>query len=89
MKNVPFEDVHDTLLGEVHGDDAVPGVENAYRTGSECDLLYNELWDAYDRLRVRLSVCNEDPDIETIINNLLSIQRTLCQYTYRYGQLLR
>ena len=83
------EMVYQTLIGEVSGPYRIPGVENAYATGSECDQLYNELCDAYDRLRERLGIADEDPDAEIIIGNLLSIQHTLCLKMFHYGQLLR
>lgn len=89
MKPYTFDDVYFTLLGEIHGTDAVPGVENAYENGSQCDLLYSELCDAYARLRLRLGVREEDTDVEVIIGNLLAIQRILCERIFRYGQQLR
>ena len=88
MKQYLAEDVYLTLCGEVHNAYAVPGVENAYADGSECDRLYNELCDAYDRLRRRLGITDEDEDIEIIIGNLMSIQSILCQKMYFYGQSL-
>ena len=88
MQQYPAEDVYLTLCGEIHDKYAVPGVENAYADGSECDRLYCELCDAYDRLRQRLGVVDEDGDVEIIIGNLLSIQAILCEKMYFYGQTL-
>ena len=82
------EMVYLTLIGEVSGTFRIPGVENAYAEGSECDRLYNELCDAYDRLRDRLGIRDEDPDVDVIIGNLLSIQHTLCLKMYHYGRTL-
>ena len=81
--------VYYTLLGEISQPFQVPGVENAYADGSECDRFYNEVCDAYERLRLRLGVRDEDPDVEIIIGNLLSIQHTLCLKMFHYGQTLR
>ena len=88
MKKYTIEDVYDTLCGEVHGEYAVPGVENAYATGGECDRLYEEMCQAYERLRDRLGVVDEDMDAEIMINNLLGIQRILCEKMFFYGQTL-
>ena len=88
MKKYNFEDVYLTVCGEVHGAYAVPGVENAYATGSPCDLLYEEMSQAYERLRDRLGVIDEDPDVEIIINNLMRIQQILCEKMFFYGQTL-
>jgi hypothetical protein len=88
MKKYTIEDVYDTLCGEVHGEYAVPGVENAYADGGECDRLYNEMSQAYERLRDRLGVVDEDMDAEIMINSLLGIQRILCEKMFLYGQTL-
>ena len=88
MKHYDFTDVYFTLCGEMHGEDAVAGVENAFATGSRCDLLYNEMCEAYERLRRRLEVTDEDPDIEIILGNLLTIQLILCEKMYDYGKIL-
>lgn len=79
------EDVYFTLIGEMSPPYALPGVENAYADGSECDELWNSVCDAYDRLRSRLHIADEDPDVETIIGSLLSIQHTLCIKMFQYG----
>ena len=89
MKIYTSEDVYLTLCGEVHGEYAVPGVENAYADGSTCDNLYREMGEAYERLRERLGAIDEDPDVEVIINNLLQIQTILCDRMFIYGRLLR
>ncbi len=81
MKNYEFEDIYYSLLVEMRTPHAVPG--------GECDRLYNEAMDAYERLCARLNKPGEDPDVEVVINNLLSIQRILCEKTFHYGRLLR
>lgn len=86
MKNYHFEDVYLTLCGEIHDQYAVPGVENAYYAGGECDRLYCEMSEAYARLQERLGIADEDPDAEIIINSLLRIQRILCEKMFFYGK---
>lgn len=87
MKDYNFEGVYYTLLGELVEPYALPGVENAYAPGGECNRLYTEIHNACQRLRDRLDAPDEDPDVERILSNFLSIQRILCEKMFRYGQL--
>lgn len=77
------EEVYFTLLGE--SCEPVPGVENAFADGSVCDRCYNEMLDAYARLRDRLGVQDEDADVEIIINTLRKITDELCHQMFFYG----
>lgn len=77
------ESVYDTLQGSLLT--PVPGVEDLFAAGKPCARWYREMLAAYGRLCDRLGVPDEDPDIETIINSLLSIQRELCGKMYEYG----
>ena len=84
-----FENVYDTLNGLVSGEYALPDIENAFADGSECDQLYAELSEAYERLRDRLGVVDEDADVEVIIGNMLAMQHILCEKMFHYGKLLQ
>ena len=77
------EEVYFTLLGEAC--EPVPGVENAFTDGTICDRCYNEMLDAYARLRDRLGVQDEDADVEIIINSLRKITDELCYRMFYYG----
>lgn len=88
MKEYSFDLVYDTLLGEIHDSDAVPGMENAYEDGCECDRLYNDMLEAYLRLCNRLGVQDDDIDADIIIGNLMRIQRILCEKMFYYGRTL-
>ena len=68
--------VYESLIGEL----IVPikDVPNAFEHGSYCETRYQQVLEAYERLRGRLGVADEDPDIEIIIDSLLEIQRKLC-----------
>ena len=68
--------VYESLIGELV--DPIKGVPNAFESGSDCEEQYREMLAAYERLRDRLGVVDEDADVEQIIDSLLSIQRTLC-----------
>ena len=83
MKYKLIEDIYDSLLGESNA--PIPGIENAFAVGKPCDQQYQELLEAYDRLRERLDIQNEDRDIEAIISAMLSIQKELCFKMYQYG----
>lgn len=75
--------VYDTLQGNLLI--PVPEVEDLFAAGKPCQRWYCDMLAAYMRLRDRLGVEDEDQDVETIINSLLSIQRELCGKMYEYG----
>lgn len=68
--------IYESLIGEL----IVPieGVPNAFEPGGYCETRYRQVLEAYERLRDRLGVTDEDPDVEIIIDSLLEIQRKLC-----------
>lgn len=68
--------VYESLIGELV--DPIENVPNAFEAGSYCEARYQEMLDAYERVRERLGVKDEDEDVEIIINSLLAIQRRLC-----------
>ena len=63
----------------------VEGVENAFYDGSGCEAAYEQMLEAYERLRQRLQVKNEDADVECIINALQTITKELCLRMFEYG----
>ena len=79
------EYVYHTLLGEAEEGFCVPGVENLFEEGSVCDCAYEQMLDAYARLRERLGIENEDADVEQIINALRTIERTVSMKMFEYG----
>lgn len=79
-----IDEVYYSLLGELVT--PVPGVPDAFAEGEPCEKWYQEMYDAYERLRLRLNAGDEDPDVETIINSLLSIQHTLSRQMFRLGE---
>ena len=66
-------------------EEPVTGVENAFEDGTLCDNCYERMLQAYDRLRQRLRIENEDPDVETIITAMQTIMKELCFRMYQYG----
>lgn len=87
MNIINAETVYQTLIGAYEEKYNVPGVENAFAEGSQCDRLYQQVYEANCRLCERLGQQDEDPDVELIVNNLLEITRVLCLEMYRYGGL--
>ena len=85
MKFSFVEDVFYTMCGELQQDSCIPGVEDAFAEGALCDRAYNDLSDAYERLRQRLQVEDEDSDVEQIIHAGMEITRELCFRMYEYG----
>ena len=81
------ENIYDTLTGSLKEEYSIPGVENAFESGSLCDRLYEQVYQANIRLCDRLGQIDEDPDVEIIINNLMEICRHLSLKMYRYGQM--
>ena len=68
--------VYESLIGELV--DPIKDVPNVFEPGSYCETRYRQVLEAYERLRGRLGVEDEDPDVEIIIDSLLEIQRKLC-----------
>lgn len=79
------ERVYETLSGYLKEEYCVPGVHNAFENGSACASLYEKAMEAYGRLCERLSVADEDSDVEQIINSLLEMNRILCLEMFIYG----
>ena len=83
--NTLVEQVYETLTGQALAQYAVPGIEDVFAGDSECAILYDQVLAAYDRLRERLGIANEDPDIEMIIGNLMRIEKTIAYKMFDYG----
>ncbi len=84
---VPFDDFYETLIGVLIPEARVAGVENAFAPGEVCDLAYEDMRRAYERLLDRLGVRDEDPDLDTIVSDMEIIQKDLCRRMYRMGKM--
>ena len=82
------EAVYRTLMDELLKEQCVPGVESMFREGSKCDLLYQEMRRAYDRLLARLGLCEDDADIETIICSLTAVHELVALRMFEIGTLI-
>ena len=85
MKYKFVDRVYDTLIGMLNGIHAVSGVEDAFKLGSYCMNLYEEVYQANLNLCVRLGSGDCDDDVETIISCMSSIQRELCYQMFYLG----
>ena len=80
-----IDNIYLTLIGQMDDAFCVAGVENLFEEGSVCDCAYEQMLDAYARLRERLGIENEDADVEQIINALRTIERTVSMKMFEYG----
>lgn len=80
------EQVYLSLTGELV--DPIRYVPNAFEQGRYCAERYQEMLDAYERLRERLGVTDEDEDVEIIIDSLLAIQRKLCREMFELARVV-
>lgn len=85
MQQSFMERVYETMTDEVSEEYMIPGVEYAFAEGSYCMDLYDNAYNAYRRLCIRLKAGDEDPDLEIIFNSFLGMQMDLCYRMYRYG----
>ena len=83
MDNQLAEAVYWSVQGLL--EEPVEGVESAFYDGSVCEAAYEQMLEAYERLRLRLQVKNEDADVECVINALQTITKELCLRMFEYG----
>ena len=86
MNIITPETVYQTLTDALPEPYQVPGVENAFAEGAPCAVLYRQIYQANQRLCARLGQTDSDPDVETIIDSFLEINKYLCLKMYQYGQ---
>ncbi len=89
LQDAFIEQVYKTITGALLEEYRVPGAEDLFAPGRPCCTYYSEMLEAYERLRDRLCVTDEDPDAEIMINALLAICREVGFEMYRCGALFR
>ncbi len=80
-------DVYNSLNGYYKEEYMVSGVESIFEEGMECMQLYTDMLAAYERLRNRLGVIDEDRDVEEMITALLCICEKVGLQMYHYGKI--
>lgn len=88
MDGTFVEWVYDTLQGDLVEKARLPGVENLFAEGGFCMTRYGQMLDAYQRLRERLEVEDEDLDVEEMIWAFMDIERTVSFKMFEYGRKL-
>lgn len=83
------EKVYDSILGMLVKEARLPWVENEFEPGKPYHNNYNDMHDAYERLRQRLGAEDEDDDVEVIISALLENEQLLCKKMFYYGTIYR
>ena len=79
-----IERVYDTLMGNLTDEHQIPGIENAFSPGKPCDVLYSQIFRAYEEICNREQT-QEDDDVECIINSFLEICRIIGFQMFEYG----
>ena len=82
------ETIYEILIGEslqeLHQNGIAMQIENLFEKNSECDKLYEAVYEANRTVCAKLGV-EESKEIETILWNLDKIQRIIAMKMYDYG----
>ena len=85
------ENVYEAVCGEYadEADYVIQNVriENECEEGKPCSEAYKRVYESNRRLCERLGV-DEDPDVESIINYMFDITRTVAEKMFAYGAAL-
>ena len=85
------ENVYEAVLGVYadEGDYVIQNVriQNEFEEGRPCREAYKRVYESNRRLCERLGV-DEDPDVESIINYMFDITRTVAEKMFAYGAAL-
>ena len=85
------ENVYEAVLGVYadEGDYVIQNVriQNEFEEGKPCREAYKRVYESNRRLCERLGV-DEDPDVESIINYMFDITRTVAEKMFAYGAAL-
>lgn len=81
-----IDEVYLSLTGDLCEEYRVPGVEDLYAQGTPCDLLYQEMRDAYERLLDRLGRIDDDEDLDIIVDTMTTICKETSYAMYRCGE---
>ena len=73
------------LLDQLSDPEILPQLEPVFVTGHPCYESYEQMLEAYSRLRKRLGVEDEDIDCEIMIDCLLRHGNALAMEMFRYG----
>ena len=80
------EQVYDTLMGYLIPEYRLPWVNPIFLPGHPAYDSYCRMHDAYENLRQRLGVTDEDEDAEIMIDALLEHGKILAYEMFHYGR---
>jgi len=80
-----IDDIYYSMLGQIVPEESISWVENAFSAGSNCEENLIKIYAARDRLLERLGICEEDEDLECILDSFLTNQYILCRKMFFYG----
>lgn len=80
-----YQEISDLIQGLTRPGYELPQVKCAFLPGSPCDHAYWEMMNAYTRLRSRLGMEAEDPDVEIIVSCLADMRNILCILMFDCG----
>ena len=81
------EQVYETLLNTLETEHGVAWVEPVFVPGHPCYEVYCEMHRAYEQLRERLGVIDEEADAEKMIDCLLEHGKLLALEMFQYGRI--
>lgn len=84
--------VYDMVIGSIAEDkvsEEYAKIKNKFAEGSECDKLYEDVYEAKQRISQKLhKVGEEDADVELIINHMFDICRIVGIKMFEYGAII-
>ncbi len=78
-----YDEIYYSLIGQL--EPPLEGIPNAFAPGSVCDQAYTQLIEARDRVAEKLGQ-QDDPDLSQMLQQMDTIQRTLCRLTLTLRQ---
>jgi len=81
------EEVYNSLLGITAEPYRLPWVNSIFKPDEECFQAYQSMLDAYQRLLIRLQQENDDSDLETMVEAMLTYSKEAGLKMFEYGML--
>jgi len=79
------EEVYESRMGITGDEYRLSWVECLFQPGQECFEAYTAMREAYERLLPRLNAVDDDPDLEIMVNSLLTYGKTSALKMFEYG----
>lgn len=80
-----FDEIYESVTGQVLPEYTVPGVRNVFAEGAECDFLYSQVQEACYRISERLDEA-ENQDLQQILNCMDAICKQVAEEIYRFAK---